>query len=225
MTTTSYTASSHNEAGTGRFDQVLLSAGILAPVLYVVMTLFVGMLWEGYSTASQTISELSAIDAPTRQLWILLGAVYSMLMVGFGWAVWKLAPPNRALRSVGVLLMTQAVLASTWPPMHQRAVLAAGGGTLTDTLHIVWTIVSGLFFMVTMGFGAAAFGGRFRRYSIATMAIGLACGVLTGTYASRIEADLPTPWVGVWERLSAAVYMLWIAVLASVLLRSSRITR
>lgn len=24
-----------------------------------------------------------------------------------------------------------------WPPMHQRAVLAAGGGTLTDTLHLV----------------------------------------------------------------------------------------
>ena len=219
------TASSHDVAGPGRFRQILLSAGILAPALYVAMTLFVGLLWEGYSTASQTISELSAVDAPTRQLWILLGAVYSMLLVGFGWAVWKSAPPNRALRIVGALLMTQAVFASTWPPMHQRAVLAAGGGTLTDTLHIAWTIVSGLFFMVTMGFGAAAFGGRFRRYSIATMATGLACGVLTGTYASRIEADLPTPWVGVWERLSAAVYMLWIAVLASVLLRTSRITR
>jgi hypothetical protein len=43
---------------------MLLVCGILASLLYVVMTLLVGMLWEGYSAASQTISELSAIGAP-----------------------------------------------------------------------------------------------------------------------------------------------------------------
>src|SRR5512145_1842455 len=125
----------------------LLVCGILASFLYVAMTLFVGMWWEGYSSAAQTISELSAIGAPTRPLWMLLGTVYTVFMVAFGWIVWESAPPNRALRVVGALIMTQGVFAYFWPPMHQRAVLAAGGGTLTDTLHIVWTIVTGLFFM------------------------------------------------------------------------------
>jgi hypothetical protein len=127
------------------------------------------------------------------------------------------------LRIVGALLMTHAAFGYFWPPMHQRAVLAAGGATLTDTLHVAWMIVTGFLFVFETGFGAAAFGRRFRLFSIATMAIALACGALTGTYASGIQADLPTPWVGVWERLSAVAYMVWIAALAAALLRAPEV--
>jgi hypothetical protein len=216
------TASTHNRVRTERLRQALLGCGILAAVLYVAMTLVVGMLWEGYSAGSQTISELSAIGAPTRPLWILLGAAYTALMIAFGWMVWKSAAHRRALRVVGALVMAQGVFGYFWPPMHQRAVLAAGGATLTDTLHLVWTMVSGLFFMFAIGFGAVAFGKRFRLYSIATMVILFACGALTGTYTSRIQADLPTPWAGVWERINVAVYMLWVSVLATALLRAPK---
>jgi hypothetical protein len=86
---------------------------------------------------------------------------------------------------VGALLMAHTAFGQLWPPRHQRAVLAAGGGTLTDTLHLVSAAVTGLFFMLIVGFGAAALGKRFRLYSIVTMAIVLACGVVTGTYASE----------------------------------------
>src|SRR5678815_508350 len=125
----------------------LLKCGIVAAVLYTAMTLFAGMLWDGYSAGSQTISELSAIDAPKRALWVALGTVYTVLIFAFGWMVWKSAPPNRALRLVGVLLMLHGVFGAFWPPMHQRVVLAATGGTLTDTLHVVWAGVTGLFFL------------------------------------------------------------------------------
>jgi hypothetical protein len=202
--------------------RALLSGGILASVLYVAMTLFVGLLWEGYSVASNVPSELSAIGAPTRTLWILLGAVYGVLMIAFGWIVWASAPPNRALRVVGALLMAHTAFGQFWPPMHQRAVLAAGGGTLTDTLHLVWAAVTGIFFVLIVGFGAAALGKRFRLYSIATMMIVLGCGAVTGTYASDVQADLPTPWVGAWERISIATFMAWIVVLAITLLRDPR---
>jgi hypothetical protein len=184
------------------------------------MTLFVGLLWEGYSVVSGVPSELAAIDAPTRPLWMWLGAVYGVLMVGFGWMVWTSAPPNRALRIAGALLITHTLVGQFWPPMHQREVLAAGGGTLTDTLHLVWAAITGVFFMLIVGFGAVALGKRFRAYSIATMVIGLACGAVTSAYASRVQADLPTPGVGVWERISIAAFMGWIAVLAITLLRA-----
>jgi hypothetical protein len=212
------TASGHG-AIAERWRRSLLASGILASVLYVAMTLFVGLWWEGYSIVSGVPSELSAIGAPTRQVWMWLGGVYAVLMVGFGWIVWRSAPPNRALRVVGALLMAHTVFGQFWPPMHQRAVLAAGGGTLTDTLHLVWAAVTGVFFMFIVGFGAAALGKRFRVYSIATMVIVLACGAVTGTYASRIQANLPTPGVGVWERISIATFMAWIVVLATALLR------
>jgi hypothetical protein len=203
-----------------RWRRPLLSCGILAALLYVSMTLFVGLLWEGYGIGSRVPSELSAIGAPTRLLWTSLGAIYGVLMVAFGWIVWKSAPPNRALRVVGAMLMAHTLFGQFWPPMHQRAVLAAGGGTLTDTLHLVWAAITGVFFMLIVAFGAAALGKRFRIYSIVTIVIVLACGAVTATYASRVEADLPTPGVGVWERISIATFMGWIAVLATVLLRA-----
>ena len=213
-------ASGQHGAISERWRRSSLSCGILAPVLYVAMTMFVGLLWEGYSVVSHVPSELSAIGAPTRLLWMWLGIVYGVLMVAFGWMVWTSAPPNRALRMVGALLVAHTVFAQFWPPMHQRAVLAAGGGTLTDTLHLVWATITGIFFMLMLGFGAAALGRRFRVYSIATIVIVLVCGAVTGTYALRIQADLPTPWVGVWERISIVAFMGWIAVLATALLRA-----
>jgi hypothetical protein len=124
------------------------------------------------------------------------------------------------LRIAGALLLIQAVFGLFWPPMHQRAVLAAGGGTLTDTLHIVWTINTSLFFLGALGFGCAGLGERFRVYSLATLVIVFACGAWAGTYAPRLQADLPTPGVGVWERINTNAFMLWIVVLACVLLRT-----
>jgi hypothetical protein len=102
--------------------------------------------------------------------------------------------------------------------MHQRAVLAAGGGTLTDTMHIVWTIVTNVFFMLEIGFGAAAFGKRFRFYSIVTMVILIVFGTLTGLDAPGVSANLPTPWIGVWERIIIGAFLLWVIVLAFTLL-------
>jgi hypothetical protein len=214
------TASVQHGASAERWRRSLFTCGILAPVLYVAMTLFVGLRWEGYSIVSGVPSELAAIDAPTRQLWMWLGGVYAVLMASFGWIVWRSAPPNRALRVVGALLMVHTVFGQFWPPMHQRAVLAAGGATLTDTLHLVWAAVTGVFFMFIVGFGAAALGKRFRVYSIATMVIVLGCGAVTGTYAPQVQANLPTPGVGVWERISIATFMAWIVVLGIALLRA-----
>ena len=146
-------------------------------------------------------------------------------MVAFGWIVWKSAPPNRPLRIVGAQTDSVHGVRANRPPMHQRAVLAAGGGTPTGTRHLVWAAITGVLFMLIVGFGAAALGKRFRVYSIATMVIGLACGAVTGTYASQVQADLPTPGVGVWERISIATFMGWIAVLAIALLRAPHAAR
>jgi hypothetical protein len=75
-----------------------------------------------------------------------------------------------------------------------------------------------LLMLLAMGFGAAAFGNRFRLYSIATMVILFACGALTVPDAANIQANLPTPWVGVWERINIGVFLLWVIVLATTLL-------
>jgi hypothetical protein len=40
--------------------------GILSSLLYVAMNVFVAMQWEGYSSVSQTVSELSAIGCVSK---------------------------------------------------------------------------------------------------------------------------------------------------------------
>ena len=63
--------------------RILLVCGILSPVLYAVSDLVAGMQWEGYSFRDQTISELAAIDAPSRPLFVVLLLLVYGLMVAF----------------------------------------------------------------------------------------------------------------------------------------------
>jgi hypothetical protein len=76
--------------------QLLLVCGAVSSLLYGVM--IAAIRFDGYSRISQTPSELTAIGAPTRPLWMLLGAVYTVLVIAFGWGVWKAAGRDRALR-------------------------------------------------------------------------------------------------------------------------------
>jgi hypothetical protein len=151
--------------------------------------------------------------------WVPLGIAYTLLVAAFGWGVRASARRNRPLRVAGGLLVAYGAIGLAWPPMHLREVLAAGEGTLTDTTHIVLAMVTVLLMLLAMGFGAAAFGKRFRFYSVATIVILAACGTLTTLNAPRIGANLPTPWVGVWERINISVFLLWVVVLAITLLR------
>jgi hypothetical protein len=206
--------------------KILLGCGIASSVLYLLMNVITPLRYPGYSAFSQTISELSAIDAPSRPLWMALGSAYGALLIAFGVGVWLAADGRRVLHVVGALLIGLGVTGYIWPflpggaSMHRREVLAAGGGTLTDTLHLISGGVGTLFCLLIIGFGAVAFGGWFRRYSIATIIVLLACGFWTGVEAPMVSANEPTPWLGVIERILFASFVLWFAVLAIVLLRA-----
>ena len=98
--------------------------------------------------------------------------------------------------------------------------LAAGGGTPGDTLHVVLGGATVLLTFLAIGFGAAAFGRRFRVYSIASSVMLLAFGASTFLEAPRMQANLATPWIGLWDRINISVFLIWIAALAVVLLRN-----
>jgi hypothetical protein len=199
--------------------KALLLCGLVSSLLYVAMTFFIAMLWDSYSSFSQTISELSAIDAPTRPVWFPLGVLYTLLVAAFGVGVWHSAQRNRSLRVLGGLLVAYGLIGLGWLPMHQRAVLAAGGATATDTMHIVWSVITVVLMLFEIGFGAAALGKRFRVYSIVTVVVLAVFGTLTFIGAPGVSANLPTPWLGVWERINVLGFMLWVAVLSVSLLR------
>jgi len=197
----------------------LLICGIISMLWYVVINIIVPAQYPGYDIASQTVSELSAIDIPTRRLWFLLCLFYSLLLLAFGLGIWLSAKGNRKLRFVGAIILFDAVLGIFWPPMHQREVIAAGGGTLTDTLHLVWAFVHLVLMLLMISFGAAVLGKGFRLFSAAIVLIFIVFGILTTRESLGLKANLPTPHVGIWERVNIGAYMLWIIVFANELLK------
>ena len=184
------------------------------------MNIFVAMQYQGYNSASYTVSELSAIGAPTRSLWTGWAFLYTFLVIAFGWGIFKSAGTNRAIRIIGILVLTYGALGFGWhfAPMHQREILAAGG-TLSDTMHLVLSFVTVLLMLMAIGFGVAAFGEMFRFYSIISLVMLLIFGILTALEAPDVESNQPTPLIGVWERINIGIFLLWVVILATILLR------
>jgi hypothetical protein len=81
-----------------------------------------------------------------------------------------------------------------------------------------------LFMMLIMGFGAAAMGKKFRIFTTATFLVFLVFGILIGTEAPDIQTGLPTPYIGIWERINIAAFMLWVVVFAIAVLRKKNFT-
>lgn len=210
------------DIGEAGWRKALLACGIASSLLWVGMDVVASLAYDGYSYADQTVSELSAVGAPTRTFWLVSGSLWNFLVIALAAGVWESAGRKRALRVVAGLLTATAILNLTVGPfssMHQREVLAAGGATLSDTLHLIVTGVGVFAYLLEIGFAATLFGGWFRIYSIATILAMLGFGFLTSLEAPDVQDNGPTPWVGIWERINAYGYMLWVVVLAAILLR------
>jgi len=208
-------------------QNILFLAGIASSFLYFAMNIFIPFQFEGYNSASQTVSELSAVDAPTRSVWLVFGYIYTALLIAFALGVWKSGSARSPLRQSGNFLLAYGIVSLGWPfaPMHLREVLAAGGATVSDTIHLVLAGTTVILMLLAMGFGAAAFRKRFRMYTITSMVILLIFGILTSIEAPNIDANLPTPMIGVWERINIGVFLLWIIVLAVILIKDVKSTR
>lgn len=209
--------------GWDTLHRALLTCGILSSLLYVGTDILAAIRYEGYSYAHQTISELSAIGAPTRSFLGPVYLAYEVLLIAFGSGVWRSARGKRLLRIAAGLMVVHGVVnlvAGPFSAMHTRETIAAGGATSSDTLHIVFTGVTVFLILLTIGFGASAFGKRFRVYSVATIAALIVFGGLAGMEGPGVAANLPTPWIGVTERINVYGYMLWLLVLAVGLLRA-----
>ena len=197
---------------------ILLACGVVSSLLYIGTDLLAANLWAGYSSFSQTVSELAGINAPTRPLVVPLWFAYSLLVFAFGAGIWGSADDKRALRYTAVGLIGKEVLGlvvSLFFPIHLRGVAV----TLTDTMHGLLTMAGNLFMLLAIFSAATVFGKRFGLYSILTGILLVVCGAATGTQIPNLAANLPTPWMGVLERTNIYAYMLWVIILTVAILR------
>lgn len=201
--------------------KALLYCGILSSLWYTFMNLYVPWFYPGYSSFSLTVSELSAIGAPTRILWVLLGTVYPLLYAAFGWGVSLTAGENKKLKILAALIIAYCILNLYWPSMHTREAIATGAKSLSDTLHIAWTIATVILFICMMGYAAASFGKIFLVYTIISIILLMVFGILTSMDTPNLEANLPTPLMGLWERINQYIFFLWVIILSIQLIKKN----
>jgi hypothetical protein len=204
--------------------KILLGCGIGSSVWYVITDVLGSLRYPGYSYADQWFSELTAQGSPVRPLMISLNGIpYTLLLGAFAVGVWTSAGQKRAARITGAMLLGYAVSGFAGGvifPMRTREAVAAGEETVRNVMHIPATMVMSLFFLLAVGFGSKLLGKRFRYYSYGTIVTLVVFGALTSLQAGQIAANQPTPWSGIYERINIYATMLWVAVLATSLLRA-----
>jgi hypothetical protein len=198
--------------------KALLACGAVSAALYIAMDAVAALRYDGYSYRSQTISELSAVGAPTRTFWVVASVPYGLLAAAFGAGVIAAARGRGSLRAMGAMIGAIGVLALiAWPfaPMHQREALAAGEGTASDTMHLALSGADGVLMLAIIWIGAATSRGRFRVYSLLTIATVLAMAPYNAIGGARLSSNEPTPWLGIVERVMVFTPTVWMAALGT----------
>lgn len=87
---------------TRTISRALLACGALHPLVYPVANdLIAATIYDGYSRVDQAISELSATNAPSKQFLAAMLPVFSLLAIGSGIGVGRVAGQSRALSVTG----------------------------------------------------------------------------------------------------------------------------
>jgi hypothetical protein len=200
--------------------KILLTCGILSSIIYIAGDITAALQWGQYDFSSQGVSELAAWEAPTRSFMVKIFLIYNFLVVAFSAGILITHNSSFTLRITGILILLYAIdgLAGFLLfPVHSRGVdetMAA-----TSTMHIIITAAEVLFILLSVGFGAFADGKVFRKFSIIILLMVAFFGFWAGMDIPKIMADLPTPWLGVKERVNIYGYMLWLLVLSVTLLK------
>ncbi|MDI5892835.1 DUF998 domain-containing protein [Halomonas rhizosphaerae] len=195
---------------------ILLICGIIAALCFVATDIAGAILYPDYSFSDQAVSELFAIGAPTSRIVAPLFTLSSFLLMAFAIGVWLSSGHSRLLRLMAAMFAGSAligVILWNFFPMHMRG----AEPTFTDTMHLI--LATNPFVVLSIVFAVAVFRGWFRLYTVATFVMLLLPAVFAFQYAMEVQENLPTPGLGLGERVAQYAYALWQSTLAIVLRR------
>lgn len=201
--------------------KILLYCGLISSILYVITDLIACSLYPGYSIADQNYSELLATGAPTRIFLLIVCVFYNLLVVAFAIGILNAKIPGRSARITGISMIAYAALSMITPAFFQMDMRGAEVTTL-GSLHPPMTAIMSIFILLSLGFGAFISYKWFRYYSFTTIVIVCIFGLLTSLQVPELSANLPTPWMGLKERVNIYLTMLWFAVASITLLQKPK---
>lgn len=201
--------------------KILLICGIISSIIYFTVDLVAAtVLYEGYDYTAQQQSELSAIGAPTRLLWLAMTIVYDSLIIAFSIGLWLAAGEKRSVRITSILLVIYSIIGIIFIffPMNQPGT----GAAESDFGHLIVVILQLITMFLFLSVGSSNSGKNFQIYSIFTIIAMLVSGVIVFTQVDAIAAGEKVQLLGLIERVSIFLPVLWILVLAYIYLRKQQ---
>lgn len=192
----------------------LLSCGILASALYVGVVIGGGVLHPGYSHLSSSISALTAVGAPDRELLDDIFLANDGLLMLFALGIFLDARQKSRGRQSGIacaaaLIATGLVISLLLLFFPQDAGEVQAAVTPAGTLHIVVASLAAATAMLAILCAALWFREQpelkgYSAYSVATFAVMLISGVFGVAAASS-----GFPLFGLVERVTIGAFVLW----------------
>jgi len=193
--------------------RALLLCGAASSLVYAATDVLASMRYEGYDWTARMVSDWLAVSAPTRSFIVAPMLLYNALILAFGIGVW-LHRRNRAQGVTAVLLIVYAIAGVVGLLVFPLDYNASGSGAAMHMVATFTLIILMFAFIVSAAVGG---GTGFRVYSALTVIIIIGGAVLAGMQIPRIDAGLPTPGLGIYERLNIYAMLLWVVVFSLVL--------
>lgn len=202
--------------------KILVSCGVVAPVLYVVTAIVGAALRPNdYSHIVNAISELLSNGAPNKAVLDVVFNIYNALLLVFAIGAYFAMKnlPRTCRVAMGILIGIQ-VLSFSWGffPMDPLGAEATFAGTMHNILGGVVALAT-IIMPILMGLGLRRLDGfnRYAVYSFISSAI-----IFTSGLMGVILAGQGVQLFGLFERITIGTYEVWIFVTAMKLLATQQ---
>jgi hypothetical membrane protein len=192
--------------------------GILGPVFYFIVIAVVGYLHPSYSHISQSMSELGSVDAPYAVIINTLGfPLLGLFMIAFSIGIDRGIEKNRASK-VGPALVTLSGLA-----LIMTGIFRCDPGCVDVTwagfTHSIFATTAAISFSIAPIFIAVRqwSDSRWKRYSLFSWLIAIITLLLSMLYS----LDIFESYVGLLQRVSMGLPLVWMEIISIRLLRIS----
>lgn len=193
--------------------------GVAAFLSYIAAMIFSPGAYPGYDSMSQAVSDLSAVNAPSRERWEMLAAVYNAFTLPclFAVCIYIREKLNKPLRAGIYLFTLMSCISKVGYGMFPLSD-SGNAGTFQDIMHVYvvtpLVVILSIASLITIMVGGYRSKGRYRSLAVcATVALGM-------MFAGPIGMGVfPKAYFGIFERFSVLAATGFTAVLGIALFR------
>ncbi|NLV59881.1 MAG: DUF998 domain-containing protein [Clostridiales bacterium] len=205
-----------NKAGNRSISQILALCGFVGAIFYVGHVILGGLLWEGYSHITQTISELTGSASPYAGLLTVLTTIYGILLIACSVGVFMRFQEmgmKKTAKTGSVLLMILAVVSFFGYALFPLDPL----GAMDNFQNMMHFVVTGIVVLCTIGstylIGIGLWKTRAHR-SLGRFIF--LCAIVITVFGALTPMAMAQGWPisGLTERINIFTLQIWISVLA-----------